>query len=159
MMAAAGCCTPRSTCSTASCATATGALCGKVDDLELERTADDGEVYVTAMLSGPGHLLYRLGRRRLGRGCATLTTHIEPLGTRRSRPHPDRADQPTSAPRVDLAVDADELSPRSPASAGSATTSSATSRGAATMRMSDITSCDVRTPTVDPSARSATSSS
>ena len=32
-----------------------GRLCGKVDDVELERTAD-GTVVVTAILSGPGHL-------------------------------------------------------------------------------------------------------
>ncbi|MET0144714.1 MAG: hypothetical protein ABW328_08030 [Ilumatobacteraceae bacterium] len=43
-----------------------GRLCGKVDDLELTRSADTGTVYVTAILSGPGRLLYRLGRRRLG---------------------------------------------------------------------------------------------
>jgi hypothetical protein len=43
-----------------------GIECGKVDDLELTRS-DDGELYVTAILSGPGLLWYRLGRRRLGR--------------------------------------------------------------------------------------------
>jgi hypothetical protein len=42
-----------------------GTECGKVDDLELTR-ADDGQLYVTAILSGPGVLWYRLGRRRLG---------------------------------------------------------------------------------------------
>ncbi|MCU1502193.1 MAG: hypothetical protein JWM12_1547 [Ilumatobacteraceae bacterium] len=42
-----------------------GVECGNVDDLELTRH-DDGRLYVTAILSGPGVLLYRLGRRRLG---------------------------------------------------------------------------------------------
>ena len=39
--------------------------CGNVDDLELTRS-DDGALYVTAILTGPGVLWYRLGRRRLG---------------------------------------------------------------------------------------------
>jgi hypothetical protein len=39
--------------------------CGNVDDLELTRS-DDGTWYVTALLTGPGLLWYRLGRRRLG---------------------------------------------------------------------------------------------
>jgi hypothetical protein len=42
-----------------------GVECGNVDDLELTR-ADDGTLYVTALLAGPGVLWYRLGRRRLG---------------------------------------------------------------------------------------------
>jgi hypothetical protein len=42
-----------------------GIECGNVDDLELVRDAD-GRLYVTAILAGPGVLLYRLGRRRLG---------------------------------------------------------------------------------------------
>jgi hypothetical protein len=43
-----------------------GRLCGNVDDLELTSTAE-GVVYVSAIVSGPGALWYRLGRRRLGR--------------------------------------------------------------------------------------------
>ena len=42
-----------------------GVECGIVDDLELTRD-DDGNLYVTAILTGPGILWYRLGRRRLG---------------------------------------------------------------------------------------------
>jgi hypothetical protein len=42
-----------------------GVECGNVDDLELTRAAD-GRLYVTALLTGPGVLWYRLGRRRLG---------------------------------------------------------------------------------------------
>ena len=44
----------------------TGALCGKVDDLELTQQ-DDGAFLVTAVLSGPGALAYRTGHHRLGR--------------------------------------------------------------------------------------------
>ena len=44
---------------------ADGHLCGNVDDLELTET-DEGMVYVSALVSGPGALWYRLGRRRLG---------------------------------------------------------------------------------------------
>jgi hypothetical protein len=42
-----------------------GRLCGNVDDLELTE-GDDGQWYVSAILSGPGALWYRFGRRRLG---------------------------------------------------------------------------------------------
>jgi hypothetical protein len=84
-----------------------GQLCGKVDDLELAAT-DEGTIYVTAVLSGPGHLLYRTGRRRLGRWLGKLTTHIE----RSSLDDPGRV--PYDRVRaidvtVDLAVDADDM--------------------------------------------------
>jgi len=42
-----------------------GRLCGNVDDLELTSTPD-GTVYVSAVISGPGALWYRLGRHRIG---------------------------------------------------------------------------------------------
>jgi hypothetical protein len=82
-------------------------LCGKVDDLELEQ-AESGTWYVKAVLTGPGHLLYRTGRRTAGRWLGKLTTHVE-----RSR-----LDDPGCVPydrvsaigvTVDLAVDADDL--------------------------------------------------
>jgi hypothetical protein len=41
-------------------------LAGCVDDLELTVSDDGNELYVTAVLSGPGALAYRLGHRRLG---------------------------------------------------------------------------------------------
>ncbi|MCU1365106.1 MAG: hypothetical protein JWN39_745, partial [Ilumatobacteraceae bacterium] len=44
-----------------------GILCGNVDDLEIDRDETTGEVYVTALLTGPGILAYRLGARRFGR--------------------------------------------------------------------------------------------
>ena len=43
-----------------------GAMCGKVDDLELTADPATGRLYVAAVLTGPGALLQRLGRRRLG---------------------------------------------------------------------------------------------
>ena len=52
-----------------------GRLCGKVDDLELTET-DEGIVYVSAIVSGPGALWTRLGRRRLG---AWLRAHVSGL--------------------------------------------------------------------------------
>jgi hypothetical protein len=44
-----------------------GALVGCVDDLELVASADGNDLYVSSILSGPGALVYRFGRRRLGR--------------------------------------------------------------------------------------------
>lgn len=55
-----------------------GRLCGKVDDLELTRDPDTGVIHVTAVLSGPGTLLYRLGRRRLGGWLQRTNASIEP---------------------------------------------------------------------------------
>ncbi len=42
-----------------------GRMAGCIDDLELDRS-DDGRLYVTAILSGPGSLAQRLGRVRYG---------------------------------------------------------------------------------------------
>jgi hypothetical protein len=42
-----------------------GMACGNVDDIELT-VNDDGTVYVTALLTGPGVLSYRLRRKKLG---------------------------------------------------------------------------------------------
>jgi hypothetical protein len=44
-----------------------GRLAGKVDDVELERSAATGLVFVVALVSGPGGLSGRLGRTRLSR--------------------------------------------------------------------------------------------
>ena len=84
-----------------------GRLCGKVDDLELERT-EDGTIVVTAILSGPGHLLYRMGRRRVGSWLGKLTTHVE----RSSLEDPGRIpyDRVSAiGTTVDLALDADDV--------------------------------------------------
>jgi hypothetical protein len=40
---------------------------GCVDDLELTADDEGNDLYITAILSGPGALAYRLGARRLGR--------------------------------------------------------------------------------------------
>jgi hypothetical protein len=84
-----------------------GELCGKVDDLELER-GDSGDWYVTRVMTGPGHLLYRLGRRTAGSWVGRLIPLVAPSSL----------DDPGSIPydrvsdigiTVDLAVDADDL--------------------------------------------------
>jgi hypothetical protein len=82
-------------------------LCGKVDDLELERN-ESGSWYVTAVLTGPGHLLYRMGRRTAGRWLGKLTTHIE----RSTLDDPGRVPYDRVSAigvTIDLAVDADDL--------------------------------------------------
>jgi sporulation protein YlmC with PRC-barrel domain len=43
-----------------------GRLCGKVDDLGLGEPDENGNIYVTAILCGPGALLTRTKHRRLG---------------------------------------------------------------------------------------------
>jgi sporulation protein YlmC with PRC-barrel domain len=43
-----------------------GRLCGKVDDLELSEPDRQGDIYLAALLSGPGALLSRMGHTRLG---------------------------------------------------------------------------------------------
>jgi hypothetical protein len=43
-----------------------GGLVGTVDDAELAYSEDTGQLYVSAILAGPGVLLHRLGRTRLG---------------------------------------------------------------------------------------------
>lgn len=44
-----------------------GRLAGCVDDLELTAGKDGEHLYISAILSGPGALSYRLGARSLGR--------------------------------------------------------------------------------------------
>ena len=53
-----------------------GRLAGCVDDLELTASDDGDELYVTAILSGPGALAYRLGRRRLGRWLRRVHAYV-----------------------------------------------------------------------------------
>jgi hypothetical protein len=55
--------------------------CGNVDDVELTVHAD-GRVAVSALLSGPGMLAYRLGRRRLGRGLQRADRRLRGDGDR-----------------------------------------------------------------------------
>lgn len=44
-----------------------GLLVGKVDDLEIDAIGEGPELYVTAILAGPGVLARRMGAQRLGR--------------------------------------------------------------------------------------------
>ena len=85
-----------------------GRLCGKVDDLELTRDPDTGVIHVSAILSGPGTLLYRLGRRRLGGWLQRANAAIEPdeLGIGGRIPIDRVADIGTV---IVLAASADEL--------------------------------------------------
>ena len=85
-----------------------GRLCGKVDDLELTRDPDTGVIYVAAILSGPGTLLYRLGRRRFGSWLQRTNEAIEPdeLGVGGRIPIERVTDIGTA---VVLAASADEL--------------------------------------------------
>jgi hypothetical protein len=82
-------------------------LCGKVDDLELER-GDDGNWYVSAILTGPGNLLYRLGRHTSGSWLSMLTHHVvtSSLDDPGRIPHDRIADIGIT---IDLAVDAGDL--------------------------------------------------
>jgi hypothetical protein len=50
-------------------------LCGKVDDLELSDPDGDGNLYVTAVLTGPGALMSRVGRVRLGAWLRRFAAH------------------------------------------------------------------------------------
>jgi hypothetical protein len=84
-----------------------GELCGKVDDLEIAAT-DDGTWYVTAILTGPGHLLYRVRRRTAGLWLSKLISHIE----RSTLDDPGRIPYGRVSDigvTVDLAVDADDV--------------------------------------------------
>jgi hypothetical protein len=83
-----------------------GTLCGKVDDLEL-RQEDAGDLVVVAVLSGPGRLLGRLGRRRSGNWLVRFAGQNSPDGrdvTRIPFEYVHRV-----GPVVDLALDADDV--------------------------------------------------
>jgi hypothetical protein len=84
-----------------------GRLCGNVDDLELERSSDTGEMYVTALVAGPGALLQRMGRRRIGGWMERAKRLV-------NDPERDRNLIPLAlaariGPNIDLAVDAEDL--------------------------------------------------
>jgi hypothetical protein len=84
-----------------------GVLCGKVDDLELEPSPDTGQLYVSAILAGPGVLMYRLRRRRWGAWVQAVNRAMSPGDG-------DPCRIPMSvvsgvAEHVELAVDHDDL--------------------------------------------------
>jgi sporulation protein YlmC with PRC-barrel domain len=85
-----------------------GNRCGKVDDLELSEPDEAGYLHVTAILAGPGALMQRVGRRRLGGWLRSVALLVVPS---------DR-DDPVRVPiarvadignHVTLSVDEDEL--------------------------------------------------
>ena len=80
-----------------------GAECGKVDDLEI--TVDDDGWWLSAILTGPGNLWYRLGRRRLGTWLLRNRAQADPRRT--GRIPLELAS--TIAANVDLAVDRHDL--------------------------------------------------
>jgi len=51
---------------------------GCVDDVELTATDDGNDLYVTAILSGPGALAYRFGARRFGRWLRRTNASVSP---------------------------------------------------------------------------------
>jgi hypothetical protein len=53
-------------------------LCGKVDDLELTEPDEHGQLYVAAILCGPGALMMRTGHRRLGDWLRRVTGMVTP---------------------------------------------------------------------------------
>ncbi len=55
-------------------------LAGCVDDLELTASDDGDQLYVTAILSGPGALAYRFGRRRFGRWLRRAHARVASIG-------------------------------------------------------------------------------
>jgi hypothetical protein len=63
-----------------------GGLAGCVDDLELTASDDGDDLYITAILSGPGALAYRLGARRLGQWLRRVHESVASTG----RPDPTR---------------------------------------------------------------------
>ena len=83
-----------------------GVLCGNVDDLELQQS-DDGEWYVSAILTGPGALAYRLGARRLGEWLRSADSRMNGRDTDRTRVPVELAHRIGSS--IDLAVDAADL--------------------------------------------------
>ncbi len=90
-----------------------GHLCGKVDDLELAETSD-GRLYVAAILTGPGALLMRMGRRSLGAWLRRIVATVGPEPGHDSGRIPfgrvaDISDHITlAADRTELATDSGE---------------------------------------------------
>ncbi|MEO8694017.1 MAG: hypothetical protein ABI658_10905 [Acidimicrobiales bacterium] len=82
-------------------------LCGNVDDVELTYDDDEKVLYATAILSGPGRLARRMGRRRVGDWLVAFFASTTVDGHDPSR-IPFRVVR-NFGPVIDLAVDADDL--------------------------------------------------
>lgn len=85
-----------------------GRECGNVDDVELELNVD-GEVYVTALLTGPGALAPRLGRRRLGMWLYSANTRLCPSSDGRDRSRVPIELATEIGPAIRVALDADGI--------------------------------------------------
>jgi len=86
--------------------------CGNVDDLELEQDPDTGNLYITAVLTGPGVLAYRLRWRRLGLWLHTVNRLMWGCPRDNSSRDPNRVSMELVsdiADHVDLAADREEL--------------------------------------------------
>jgi sporulation protein YlmC with PRC-barrel domain len=86
----------------------TGRLCGKVDDVELTEPDERGQVYVAAILTGPGALLTRTGHHRLGPWLRRMTRRAFRVD------HDDAGRVPLSrvaeiGNHVTLAIDSEEV--------------------------------------------------
>jgi len=85
-----------------------GVLCGNVDDLELTRDDETGQIYVTAILAGSGALAYRLGGRRLGRWLHEADRRLHE--GRRNHGRIPMELTTSIGPAIDLAIDAHDQS-------------------------------------------------
>jgi len=84
-----------------------GTLCGNVDDVELSYDEDERTLYATAILSGPGRLARRKGRRRLGDWLVAFIASTTDTGRDPSR-IPFRSVR-KFGPVIDLAIDAGDV--------------------------------------------------
>ncbi|MBI5089018.1 MAG: hypothetical protein HZB15_09220 [Actinobacteria bacterium] len=82
--------------------------CGNVDDVELA-VHPDGRVAVTALLSGPGILAYRLGHRRLGHWLQRADRRLHADDDQRDRCRIPMELAYEIGPAIRVAVDADDL--------------------------------------------------
>ncbi len=55
-----------------------GRPCGKVDDVELSPSDETGQLYVTAILAGPGVLASRFGRKAFGSWMERVISGLAP---------------------------------------------------------------------------------
>lgn len=84
-----------------------GVLCGNVDDVEITESPETGEWYVTAICSGAGALVHRLGGRRLGRWLHEASIRLHGDGRDHGRIPMELVTQ--IGPAIDLAVEAEDL--------------------------------------------------